>query len=262
VSSPVSSGAPALDQQLQRYLRSAAARGRDVEHAGPFLCTFDPHTDLRYVNYAIPADGAQPTPRDIAALVDAYERHDRLPRLEYLPATAPAVESRLLAAGFTVEAHLPAMTCRPADVADVAPAAGIELAVPVTDADLRAMMGAQHRAFGEALPDDDEAIARRRASLESGSLAILARDVATGEVVGGGIATEPDGAVTEIAGIGVLQSHRRRGIAAGITARLTRDAFAGGVTLAFLTPGDEGAHRVYGRAGFADATTVLHMSRA
>jgi hypothetical protein len=47
---------------------------------------------------------------------------------------------------------------------------------------------------------------------------------------------------------------------AAATAR-TADAFAVGVTTAFLTPGDDGAHRVYERAGFADATVMLHISR-
>jgi predicted GNAT family acetyltransferase len=75
------------------------------------------------------------------------------------------------------------------------------------------------------------------------------------------VATVPSRGVTEIAGIGVLASHRRRGIATAITARLTADAFAAGVTTAFLTPGDHGAQRVYQRAGFADATVMLHISR-
>jgi hypothetical protein len=29
----------------------------------------------------------------------------------------------------------------------------------------------------------------------------------------------------------------------------------------FLTPGDDGAHRVYARAGFADTTEMLHICR-
>jgi predicted GNAT family acetyltransferase len=58
-----------------------------------------------------------------------------------------------------------------------------------------------------------------------------------------------------------VQPYRRRGLAAAITARLTRDAFAAGVTTAFLTPGDDGAHRVYERAGFVDTTVMLHLAR-
>jgi predicted GNAT family acetyltransferase len=66
--------------------------------------------------------------------------------------------------------------------------------------------------------------------------------------------------VTEIAGIGVLEGHRRRGIAGAITAGLARAAFAAGQTTAWLTPGDDGAHRVYARAGFVDRSAMLHLS--
>ena len=77
----------------------------------------------------------------------------------------------------------------------------------------------------------------------------------------GGVATVPGDGVTEIGGIGVLESHRRRGIAAAITAGLTRAAHAAGTTTVWLTPGDDGAHRVYARAGFTDTTCQVHLSR-
>ena len=96
--------------------------------------------------------------------------------------------------------------------------------------------------------------------MASRALRLLARDTAGGLVVGGGVATIPAAATSEIAGIAVVESHRRRGIAGAITARLAVELFAGGVTTAFLTPGDEGAQSVYARAGFADTTEILHMS--
>jgi hypothetical protein len=46
-----------------------------------------------------------------------------------------------------------------------------------------------------------------------------------------------------------------------VTARLAGDAFAVGVTTAFLTPGGDGAHRVYARVGFADRTILVHIGR-
>lgn len=45
------------------------------------------------------------------ALIAAYEKRDRKPRLEYIAQLAPAVEEVLLSAGFTVEGRLPLMTC-------------------------------------------------------------------------------------------------------------------------------------------------------
>lgn len=249
-----------MDLHLQQYVRHAASRGRDTERIGPFLATFDPHNDNPYLSYAIPDDGAQPTADDVAALIAAYERRDRVPRLEYLPAVAPEAEAALLDGGLTVEARLPVMTCTPGHVVDLGSPPGIALAVPATDEELLAMAAAQMAAFGEP-PPDPAGVTRTRAALQDGMLAILARDDASGAVVGGGVATAPGDGVTEVAGIGVVASFRRRGIAGAITARLTRDGFAAGVRTAFITPGHDGAQSVYARAGFADTSVILHVRR-
>jgi ribosomal protein S18 acetylase RimI-like enzyme len=99
------------------------------------------------------------------------------------------------------------------------------------------------------------------AGLGDSTVRVLARETSTGAIVGGGVATHPAGGTSEIAGIGVLEPFRRRGIAAAMTAWLARALFAGEVTTAFLTPGDDGAHRTYARAGFRDASEILHLSR-
>lgn len=251
----------ASDFRIQQYLRSAAARERDVVRVGPFLATFDARDANPYLSYAIPDDGAEPTGAEVAALLDIYHQRDRLPRLEYLPSVAPAVERALLDGGLVVEARLPGMVCTAGTLVPVPAPAGIAIAVPGDDRDWHAMAVAQHAAFGIGAPEHDpDAPARGRARLADGGFTLVARDTGDGAIVGGGVATVPSDGVTEIAGIGVLESHRRRGIAAAITAELTRRAFAAGVEAAWLTPGNAGAHRVYARAGYADATTVLHVS--
>jgi ribosomal protein S18 acetylase RimI-like enzyme len=249
-----------VDLQLQQYLRSAASRGRDTERVGPFLATFDRTTDHPFLNYAMPDDGARATAADVAALVDAYERRGRIPRLEYLPAVAPDLEAALVAGGFTVEARLPLMTCTAATHVALAEPDAIRLERPDGDDDLYALRAAQMAAFGEPPPERDVVIGIRE-SVVAGMLAVLARDASTGAVVGGGVATTPGDGVTEIAGIGVLETHRRRGIAGAITSRLTADAFAAGVSTAFLTPGDDDAFSVYARAGYAPTTTMLHIRK-
>lgn len=253
------------DHRIQQYLRGAAARGRDVERVGPFLATFDVRDSNPYLSYAIPDDGAVPTLAEIATLIDTYKNRDRLPRLEYLPGVAPDVEAALIAGGFVVEALLPGMVCVPAGAIELPSPDGIALEVPATDEDWHAMEIVQHSAFGAGPPSDDErdraeGAARGRELLADGGLTLLARDLASGAVVGSGVATVPGDGVTEIAGIGVLASHRRRGIAGALTAALTTAAFANGTEIAWLTPGHADAHRVYARAGFADATTILHLS--
>jgi GNAT superfamily N-acetyltransferase len=255
------SGALASEQQLQQSVRTVATRGRDVERVGPFVATFDPRSANKYHNYAFPDDGSEPAAEDVAALVEAYRRRERVPRLEFLPAMAPEVEGALRAGGFAVEARLAVMTCAARDAVGLPEPAGVEIAVPVSDEDWRGMRVAQHSAFGVEEPEvDDGEVARQRASLAEGSLAVLARDRSSGVIVGGGVATVPADGVTEIAGIGVLASHRARGIAGAITSRLTLAAIAAGQSTIWLTPGDDGAHRVYARAGFRDTSEMLHMS--
>jgi predicted GNAT family acetyltransferase len=66
--------------------------------------------------------------------------------------------------------------------------------------------------------------------------------------------------VTEIAGVGTLHSHRRRGLGAIATAFATQQAFElAGATLAWLTPGDDGADRVYRRLGYTPKATAVHL---
>ena len=46
--------------RLQAFLRATAAPGREFVAARPFTAYFNPTNTLKYLNYAIPADGAEP----------------------------------------------------------------------------------------------------------------------------------------------------------------------------------------------------------
>lgn len=81
-------------------------------------------------------------------------------------------------------------------------------------------------------------------------------------VVGAGMATPAHEGVSEVAGIGVRMNYRRRGIAGALTACATREAFARGIDLAWLTPGHDEAERIYARAGFVRASEQLHISKS
>ncbi len=122
-----------MDSQIQGYLRFAASHERNTERIGPFLATFSPHNDNPFLNYAIPDDVATPSSADVAALITAYERRSRIPRLEYIAHLAPDVEGALLTAGFVVEGRLELMTCIPGSEQILPLPPDIELVVPVTD---------------------------------------------------------------------------------------------------------------------------------
>lgn len=247
--------------QIQNYIRTAACRGREIERIGPFLATFSPHTTNPYLNYAIPDAGAEPTAGDAEALALAFERRGRRPRLEFLPGPAPAVAKALAASGYSVELRVPLMECPPGAVVDQPVPEGIELVVPETDAEILAMFTVRNAAFGNTDPVTAADVDNHRDARKAGVRALLARDAATGEVAGVGLHDAIDDGITELAGFGVAEAHRRRGIAGALTAELTKAAHGAGALTVFLTPGGDEAERVYARAGYRSSDGVVFMSR-
>ncbi|WP_329053967.1 GNAT family N-acetyltransferase [Amycolatopsis sp. NBC_01488] len=219
---------------IQACVRKTAPRGRETERVGPFLATYSPGTAHPMLNYAIPDDGARPTAAEIDALTEAYRRRGLLPRLEYFTDAAPDLENLLVAAGYGLERRVPLMTCTPAGFVDRPAPAGIRLRAPESGEDIRRMRSAQNTAFGEPAEIGDEEVERLKSATQTRHL--LAEDVATGAVVGGGLALEIIDGTTEVAGIAMLEPYRGRGIAAALTARLTREAHEAGAHTAFLTP--------------------------
>lgn len=241
-----------LDSRIQAYLRAHALRIADHERNGPFLSAFDEVSDNPYRNYAVPDDGAKPGAGDVAALEAAFIRRRRKPRLEYIAAAAPEVETALLACGFAAEKRYPILTCLDGEVRDLP---GIDVVEARADADIVAAAEALSQAYGNDAPYPDPL----RRLVEQGGVLAIVRDGRT--VAGAGMATPQHEGVTEVAGIGVRESFRHRGIAGALTVFLARTAFARGATLAWLTPGSDGAERVYERAGFRRESEQLHISK-
>ena len=239
-----------------------AVRWRENVRIGPFTATFDPVEDNRYLSYAVPDEGAEPAAGDVAELVETYRSRGRLPRLEYVPQLAPAVEPVLVEAGFEVEGRLPLMTCF--DLGDVSriEVDGIELVEPETEEDYRGAAAAQSEAYGGTGPPSQHAIDSLRRSAAAGGVVVLARDAATGEPAGAGTCTAPENGLTELTSVGVRTTFRRRGIAEAMTGRLAERALAAGMTGVFLMAAGEDEARIYARAGFTHSGEVLHISRA
>lgn len=246
-----------MSQRIQDYMLASASKGREVVQAGPFTVTISAHDPLVYINYAIPAAGADPTPDDIAALEAAFTSRSRTPRLEYLPGLAPLVEPALVAAGFTVTDRLPLMECPPGADIDQPLPDGIELVTPTTDDELRDMITAQHEAFGEP-PPSEEHIAK--ALTRSDDIHLLARTL-DGEPAGGGAAVAVRDGISEVAGIAVRPKFERRGIGGALTLHLTRAAHAAGAGLVYLTPAGDAQERVYARVGYRRTDSVLFLTK-
>jgi predicted GNAT family acetyltransferase len=248
------------DRAIMAFIRESR-KANELPRVGPFALLLTDVTRLRFLNYGIPDDGADPDDAAVASLVTAFRTADRLPRVEFLPSVAPALEPALTSHGWTIEDRLPLMTCTSRTVRDVAPLGGVLVHAPSDDVALLEMARLQHDVFDDPEPVDDRTIARLRGSLTRGARALICVDAHTRRIVGAAQAGVPAGGATEIVGVAVAASHRRRGLAATMVSMLTHQAFAAGLTTVFLeaAPGADGAYR---NAGFERTSTSLHMSLA
>jgi hypothetical protein len=240
---------------LQAFLRTSAGFGRRVLRVPPFTVTINRDDPLRFVNYAIPDDGARPGSAEIAGLREVFVRNDRRPRLEWVEEAAPDVAAALAAAGMVEELCTPLMACTAGELVAADPAVEGLAVAAVGDGDLRDLARVQRAAFGvEPLPADEPPSDPRR----TGGGAVIAR-VRSDPVAVANWTAVVDGA-SEVGGVATAAAWRRRGLAGVVTAAAARAAFSAGARLCVLSPGDDGAQRVYARAGFRRAATMLHWS--
>jgi predicted GNAT family acetyltransferase len=233
-----------MHERIQRYLRDRVAAEREAVPAGAFTLYVHPTEDHPFLNYAIPNEGAEPD--DGSALVAAARERGLMPRVEAVQPCAPWVRDL---PGFEVEDELRLM----ATEAPVAQESEAEIVVVRKGSPhVAGLLRAQMAAFDEP-PPTDERIER----WDGRSVAALV----DGEVVGGASWTLVLDGMTEVAGIGVLEAYRRRGIAGALTSAATQQGFAEGASMAVLVPGHEGAARVYERAGYANASRMIHVRR-
>ncbi|MFJ3277346.1 GNAT family N-acetyltransferase [Streptomyces halstedii] len=248
------------DRDIQHYTRTLARRSPDHYRSGPFTVRHNPGWPLKFANYAIPDQDAEPSAEDIAGLVAAMRGRDRLPRLEYLPACAPAVEPALLAAGFTVESRAPVLACTPATLLAPKPVDGLCVTEPVTDAEFTAAAAVQHTGFGgEGDPEDGE-IAWLRAATNGGGVSALA--VLDGQSAGTGCCSPPADGISELTGLAVAAPFRRRGVGAALAAWLTSSAFERGCHTVWLEPGDPDVERLYAGLGYRRVGEKIGISLA
>jgi predicted GNAT family acetyltransferase len=240
------------------FIRSTR-NARELPRVGPFALLFTDQSRLRFLNYAIPDDGADPDDSVLDSLVAAFREVDRMPRVEFLPSVAPALEPRLTARGWTVEDRLPLMTCTPRTVRDVPPPDGIIIESPSDDPTLLEMAQLQHDVFDDPEPADERTVDRLRGSLSNGGRALIGRESETSTIVGAAQCGVPAGGATEVVGVVVAPEYRRRGLAAGMVSILARQGLDSGLATVFLeaAPGADGAYR---NAGFARTSTSVHIS--
>jgi len=199
----------------------------------------------------VPNEGAAAW-EGIDALRAAFAAEGLQPRLEFVAECAPGLEAALAADGFTLQGRYTVITLPAEQLREVPAPEGVVIArVLAEGGDVGALLATAAEAFGDGPPTDAQVAAY-------GGRGHLAR--AEGEPAGAAFHSPIADGVSELGGIGVRERFRRRGIAAALTGASAAAAVAAGARLCFLTPGDDGAERVYARAGFARAgTTIVHM---
>ncbi len=247
-----------LLQTFAQYIRANAVVGREAIRIGAFTLTFTAANDSPYLNYAIPDEDAEPKRADVDLLIEAYRTRQRIPRLEYFPELAEAVEPMLTEAGFVVEAELPLMVCTTETLAPAPVAEGVTVRAPETDEEYLAVARAQYAAYGEAEePGELQATGLRHLVDQEG---IVALGLVDGVPAGGGVCDTIHNGYGEIAGIGTVAEFRRRGVATAITHWLTARALAQGAETAFLTPATDYEERIYAGLGYRAFARQVHTS--
>ena len=234
--------------RLQAFLRATAAAGREAVRVDPFAAYFNATDELKYLNYAVPDDGANPSLDAIERLRAAFRARSRLPRLEWIAEAAPAVAAALAAAGMREELATPLMACTRAELHT--PHVDAEIARVSADEALE-VHNVQRVAFGQEPVEETS---------EGELRTVLAR--IGGRVVAAAGWTAVIGGVSEIVGVATAEPFRGRGLAGALTAAAAEAAFRDGADLCVLSPGNETAQRVYARAGFGRVATMLHWSDA
>jgi ribosomal protein S18 acetylase RimI-like enzyme len=130
------------------------------------------------------------------------------------------------------------------------------LAVPAGPEEARLLSTVTDISFG-AISTDIQLEMTAKSISEGRMLASLAW--CDGVPVSAGFAVG-DGYIREIAGISTLPDYRRRGFAGAVITNLLNRFFADGGTIAWLTPGDEGAQLLYASLGFMVAGTQVNAT--
>ncbi|WBB57981.1 GNAT family N-acetyltransferase [Streptomyces sp. WMMC500] len=249
-----------MDKQIQNFAVAHLRRRPDVVETGGFVAGFSPGTDSPYLNYATPLPGADPTGADVAALAGTFRERGLVPRLEFAPGAAPAAAAALRAAGFGTDAVHEYLVCTPDTYTDPLPGgSGPRVETPATDAEFRALDAALAEAFGGAFAASADGAARLRRLAEDGGEVRFVRAGGDG-CAGGATCSPPAEDTAELAGVGTRPAYRRRGVAAAVTAALTRAVFDRGAGSVWLEYAGEGARGTYTRVGYRPGGTRLYVS--
>ncbi|WUJ74300.1 GNAT family N-acetyltransferase [Kribbella soli] len=235
---------------------TGSARSKRQVIAGP-LAGMLHDDDTWYLSGVLAADPGQAFDPDeipwaIETIRQAFAAEGRWVHAEFVDEANPGLAEALAAQGMTIVSHLPLLVVEPGDLIVPSLPAGTTVQV-VSSAEEQAVANA---VAAEAYEMDSADFAYKPDPADGGAVIVYVDDVPAATAAWTAVADE----VSEVAGVGTIHSHRRRGLGAIATAYATQNAFnLGAATLAWLTPGDDGADRVYRRLGYAPRATAVHL---
>lgn len=237
--------------QLQGRIRS-----RRQVVAGPLVGLLSDE-DAWFMSGMVAADpGAPFDPEEVPWALDtirqAFAAEGRWLSAELVDEANPGLAEALAANGMTIVTRPPLLVVEPDGLKMPELPAAVTASVVTTDDE----QSEANRVAADAYEMEDVGSPFQAEPANGGSVLIRWDGVPVATAAWTAVA---DG-VTEIAGVGTAQSHRRRGLGALATAYATQQAFElGGATLAWLTPGDDGADRIYRRLGYEPKATAVHL---
>lgn len=245
---------------LEAYYDAAPRALATDEEVGPFT-VFLRKDEQGWPFYARPSLGYDgPVSATQVDRVRIRQRELRVPQnLEWVHETTPTLLDAARDAGLKVR-QCPLLVL-PGGAGTVLPPLPETCSVRMLradSADLGTALGAVGAGFAGSDEPEEHPPGGVSGLMRSGLLA-MAGAYDGRRCVGGG-SHAPRGEITELTGIAVLPSARRRGIGAAITAALVEDARARGVTTVFLSAQDDTVARVYERIGFQRAATACVAS--
>jgi len=235
---------------------TGSARSKRQVIAGPLVGLLH-DDDAWYLSGMLAAEPGEPfDPDEIPWALDtirqAFAAEGRWLSAEFVVEANPGLAEALEARGMTIVSHPPLLVVEPADLEYPELSAGVTTEVVKSEE----QQAEANVVSAEAFEVDDAGFAFQPDPANGGWILVRVDGV---PVASGSWTAVADG-VTEIAGVGTIHSHRRRGLGGIATAYATQQAFElAGATLAWLTPGDDGANRVYRRLGYEPKATAVHL---
>jgi hypothetical protein len=235
---------------------AGATRSKRQVVAGPLVGLLH-DDDVWYLSGMLAAEPGKPfdpdeVPWALAIIRQAFAAEGRWLSAELVDEANPGLAEALEANGMTIVSRPPLLAVEPDGLTLPELPGGVTVELVTTDEE----QAEANAVSADAYEMDGAGSPRHADPVDGGCVLVRVDGVAAASASWTAVAD----AVTEVAGVGTIHSHRRRGLGAIATAYATQQAFdRAGATLAWLTPGDDGADRIYRRLGYAPKATAVHL---